>query len=84
MSLSFQMTSVERVMEYTKLEPEASLESHEVKPDPKWPTDGAISFDMMSLAYSSDSPLVLKNITCDIRPREKVCSLYNLKVSRIA
>ncbi|XP_071508424.1 ATP-binding cassette sub-family C member 4-like [Diadema antillarum] len=67
-----QMTSVERVMEYTKLQPEGPLEKPDVKPPPGWPPKGAITFDGLSLAYSKDTPRVLKDISCEIKPKEKI------------
>ncbi|PIK47382.1 putative multidrug resistance-associated protein 4 isoform X3 [Apostichopus japonicus] len=64
------MTSTERVLEYTKLEPEAAIES-EKKPDPDWPKEGAVEFDDVSLKYAENAPIVLKGITMKILPREK-------------
>lgn len=68
------MTSVERVMEYTKLKPEADLENPEKKPPKGWPGSGSISLRDMSLRYSRESPLVLKEVSCDIKSEEKVSS----------
>lgn len=69
------MVAVERIVEYTKLESEGDFESKE--PPPKtWPPRGAISFKDLKLRYSETSPYVLKGITCDIKPSEKV-SLFN-------
>ncbi|XP_071837972.1 ATP-binding cassette sub-family C member 4-like [Apostichopus japonicus] len=65
------MTSTERVLEYTKLEPEAAIES-EKKPDPDWPKEGAVEFDDVSLKYAENAPIVLKGITMKILPREKI------------
>ncbi|XP_071820242.1 ATP-binding cassette sub-family C member 4-like [Apostichopus japonicus] len=67
-----EMTSVERVIEYTKLKPEAPLETPETKPPTGWPGKGSISLRDMSLKYSSESPLVLKNVSCNIKSKEKV------------
>lgn len=65
------MTSTERVIEYTKLKPEAAMES-ERKPDPEWPQAGEIEFVDVSLRYTEDSPVVLKGITMKISAKEKV------------
>ncbi|XP_072179855.1 ATP-binding cassette sub-family C member 4-like [Diadema setosum] len=67
-----QMTSVERVIEYTKLESEGPLEKPDAKPPPGWPAKGAITLEGMSLAYSKDTPTVLKDLTCEINPKEKI------------
>ena len=68
--LENQMTSVERVVEYTKLQPE----SDEVtKQTPKeWPAYGKIKFNCVSLRYSPHDPWVLRKLTFDIRAKEKV------------
>lgn len=68
-----QMTSVERVLEYSSVEPEASLESSpEKKPPKSWPENGAITLDGMSLSYAKGEPPVLKDLHCHIKPMEKV------------
>ncbi|ODN02112.1 Multidrug resistance-associated protein 4 [Orchesella cincta] len=67
-----QMVSVERVMEYTKIEPEAALESTQDKKPPKdWPKNGEIIMRDVQLGYGDDAP-VLKNITCTFKSKEKV------------
>ncbi|XP_032511553.2 probable multidrug resistance-associated protein lethal(2)03659 [Danaus plexippus] len=65
-----QMTSVERVLEYTKL----PLESTEpdVKPPSGWPTDGEIHFDNLSLRYTPEGNTVLNKLQFKILPREKI------------
>lgn len=65
------MTSVERVVEYTELESEAPWETQK-RPSPDWPNRGLITFDRVNFSYSSDGPVVLKNISAMFRPREKV------------
>ncbi|CAG2117151.1 unnamed protein product, partial [Medioppia subpectinata] len=72
--LESQMTSVERIIEYTKLPQEADLLStQDNTPRPQWPQTGGIVLDHMSLIYDSapDKP-VLKDITCEIRGGEKI------------
>lgn len=66
-----QMTSVERVIEYSNLEPEAALES-DYKFPPDWPKYGAIRFDQVFLVYPNSSEPVLKNLCFDIRGGEKI------------
>ncbi|XP_004680354.2 PREDICTED: multidrug resistance-associated protein 4 [Condylura cristata] len=65
------MISVERVIEYTDLEKEASWECQK-RPPPGWPHEGVIVFDNVNFSYSLDGPLVLKHLTALIKSREKV------------
>ncbi|XP_068230341.1 ATP-binding cassette sub-family C member 4-like isoform X1 [Palaemon carinicauda] len=68
-----QMTSVERVLEYSQLEPEAPLETDESKkPKDTWPENGKILFDDVSLQYVEDNPPVLKNLNFCIKGKEKI------------
>ncbi|XP_022093078.1 multidrug resistance-associated protein 4-like isoform X2 [Acanthaster planci] len=69
--LENQMTSVERVCQYIDIKPEAPLET-DLKPPPDWPQDGGITLHDTSLRYTPDGPQVLQNISCSIKPREKV------------
>ena len=70
-----QMVSTERVLAYTRLEPEASLEtkpdSH--KPPPDWPNKGCIELNGLTYKHSPQDRLVLRNINVTILPSEKVC-----------
>lgn len=65
------MTSVERVVEYTELESEAPWETKK-RPPPEWPSRGLVTFDGVSFSYSSDGPVVLKDMKAMFRPKEKV------------
>ena len=58
-----QMTSVERVLTYTKLpsDPAYGVHSNSFIPD-DWPRNGAIEFRDMSLCYYPGSPKVSKRI----------------------
>ncbi|XP_076312443.1 ATP-binding cassette sub-family C member 4-like [Tachypleus tridentatus] len=68
-----QMTAVERVMEYSNLPFEAPLEvPAEQQPPPDWPQEGMIRFENVSLKYSPEDIPVLKNLSCLIKPREKI------------
>ncbi|XP_022168732.1 probable multidrug resistance-associated protein lethal(2)03659 isoform X2 [Myzus persicae] len=71
--LENQMTSVERILEYTHLPQEADFQSSSENTPPKgWPFLGKIEFRNFSLRYSLDSPYVLKNLNIQIQPLEKV------------
>ncbi|CAH2099847.1 unnamed protein product [Euphydryas editha] len=68
-----QMTSVERIEEYSKIESEPPLESEpNKKPPPSWPEQGRLQFRHMYLYYTPDEPPVLKDLTLEIMPKEKV------------
>ncbi|PPQ67201.1 hypothetical protein CVT24_011272 [Panaeolus cyanescens] len=67
------MNSVERVLHYAQLDPEEDRErASELEIPPSWPNGGAVSFRNVKLAYRSGLPLVLKGVTFDVRPAEKV------------
>ncbi|MGH0134692.1 UNVERIFIED_CONTAM: hypothetical protein FKN15_036664 [Acipenser sinensis] len=66
-----QMTSVERVLDYTELESEAPWVT-ECRPPPDWPRHGVIVFEGVNFAYSHDGPHVLKNMHAVFRSKEKV------------
>jgi ABC-type multidrug transport system fused ATPase/permease subunit len=71
--LESQMTAVERIIEYSKLEQEADLESSaDNKPDKEWPKKGEIKIVNMSVFYDNSLKPVLKNICCFIRGGQKI------------
>lgn len=71
--LENQMTSVERVIEYTDLKSEPPLESLEkYRPPEKWPERGIIMFDGLSMKYSENSNNVLKEVSLRIESKEKI------------
>ncbi|EFA03656.1 probable multidrug resistance-associated protein lethal(2)03659 [Tribolium castaneum] len=68
--LQNQMTSVERIFEYTQVPSEPD---HGKKIPPKdWPSAGNIDFNDVSMKYSLDGPYVLKNLNCRIASSEKI------------
>ncbi|KAG5868529.1 hypothetical protein JTB14_032276 [Gonioctena quinquepunctata] len=71
--LENQMTSVERVIEYSSIEHEAELESAPgKKPRESWPEEGKLEFKHVFLKYFPQDPFVLKDLNFVIQPREKV------------
>ncbi len=71
--LESQMTAVERIIEYSKLEEEADLESSaDNKPDKQWPKKGEIKMVNMSVFYDNSLKPVLKNICCSICGGQKI------------
>ncbi|XP_015433210.1 PREDICTED: multidrug resistance-associated protein 4 [Dufourea novaeangliae] len=68
-----QMTSVERILQFTQLDKEGPFESEpNKKPSVQWPSKGEIRFDQLSLCYDDLAPSVLKNLTFLIKAGEKV------------
>ncbi|PSN47509.1 hypothetical protein C0J52_02251 [Blattella germanica] len=71
--LENQMTSVERVVEYTTVEKEPTNETPpDKKPGKEWPSKGVVKFDRVFLSYSEDEPAVLKNVNFTSKPSEKI------------
>ncbi|XP_062328221.1 multidrug resistance-associated protein 5 isoform X3 [Osmerus eperlanus] len=66
-------TSVERIHHYIEsLALEAPARIKNKAPPPDWPQEGEVVFDGTDLRYRDNLPLVLKKISCTIRPKEKV------------
>lgn len=71
--LENQMTAVERVLEFTRIEQEPTLESNpNYTPSITWPARGRITFRNAYMRYSPTEPPVLKNLNFVIEPREKI------------
>lgn len=73
------MTSVERVVEFGRLDCEVlDSPNSDEQPPPEWPTSGELTFDHVNLTYSdpatklSDPKYVLRDLTFRIRAGEKV------------
>ncbi|CAG2179477.1 unnamed protein product [Oppiella nova] len=67
------MVCVERVKEYTRLEPEYSWESSDDnKPSDTWPTSASIEFIHYSASYRPGLEPVLKNLNFRVESGEKV------------
>lgn len=75
-NLEMNMNSVERVQEYYRIEQEPhqadSQADSMVIPGDTWPQNGAISVRNLSLRYSPELPLVIKNVSFDVQPNHKV------------
>jgi len=65
------MTSVERVMAYTKLDPEHGYKVVG-RPPENWPGEGNITFQDVSLTYYPGGPQVLKKINVNIKGGAKI------------
>ena len=60
------MTSVERVMTYTKLDSEPGYQVDTLPPE-HWPCEGNITFRDVSMTYYPGGPKALRNINLDIK-----------------
>lgn len=68
-----QMTSVERILQFTKLEKEGPFESEPgKKPSAQWPERGQIQFNHTYMRYVESDPPVLKDLNILIKPGMKV------------
>lgn len=71
--LENQMTSVERVVEYSAIEHESELESLPTKkPSASWPERGKIEFKHVFLKYFPEDPFILRDVNFILQPKEKV------------
>lgn len=70
------MLSAERLMQLSRLVPEVPEVQSDIPcttvPPPDWPQKGEIELQNVSFCYNSHSPLVLKSISCHIKPAEKI------------
>ena len=66
------MTSAERLFEYGRIKGEAPAEIPARDPPPSWPEHGAIRLRRLCVRYRPYLPLVLNDISCEIKPREKI------------
>ena len=64
------MTSVERVIAYTKLDPEPGY-SIKTLPPKHWPRDGSVTFRNVVMRYYQGAPQVLKNVSFEIAGKAK-------------
>lgn len=67
-----QMTCVERILEYTKLDTEKLAISAQNAIKGIWPSQGKIEFKRMFLKYAPTEPAVLKNLNFSISAGQKV------------
>ncbi|XP_041482958.1 multidrug resistance-associated protein 5-like isoform X1 [Lytechinus variegatus] len=65
-------TSVQRIIDYTKLPREVAPTIAGQEPPENWPDHGRITFQRVKLRYRENLPLVLKGVTFYVKPREKI------------
>ncbi|KAF9518525.1 hypothetical protein BS47DRAFT_1388932 [Hydnum rufescens UP504] len=66
------IVSVERVLNYVEVEPEAPAEIPEMKPSGDWPHGGAIRLENFCMRYRPELDLILQDITLDVSPGERL------------
>lgn len=68
------MTCVERIIEYSNLEPETSDQLVETvaATNSDWPKQGSIRFANVSLRYRENGDAMLKNVSFEVKANEKV------------
>ncbi|RCK63639.1 Bile pigment transporter 1 [Candida viswanathii] len=66
------IVAVERCLEYTELLIEEEETAKLVTPPPHWPHKGTLSFHNYSTRYRANLDLILRNISFDIKPSEKI------------
>ncbi|XP_023934406.1 ATP-binding cassette sub-family C member 4 [Bicyclus anynana] len=67
-----QLTSVERVLEYTRIETEVNLYEGQLALPPNWPSRGQIVFQNVTMRYAPDEDPVLKRLNISIDSGWKV------------
>lgn len=71
--IEYEMTSVERIIEYTKITAEPSLQSDSNQQPPRhWPSCGEIIFKNVNFKYSISREFVLSNLNFKINAGEKI------------
>ncbi|KAH9856552.1 ABC protein [Lenzites betulinus] len=68
------MSSVERILEYSRDDKIPQEAPHEVaeKPAPEWPSKGAVEFKDVLMRYREGLPLVLKGLSMQVHGGEKI------------
>ncbi|ORY91324.1 P-loop containing nucleoside triphosphate hydrolase protein [Syncephalastrum racemosum] len=70
-SMEMSFNAVERVVEFMEMDQEAPAVT-ELRPPSDWPTEGRIQVQDLEVRYAPDLDPVLKGLTFEIKPQEKV------------
>ena len=65
------MTSVERVITYTQIEPEPGHNNYQ-QPPQNWPQHGQVTLNDLGLVYYQGGPKILKDVSFTINSQEKI------------
>ena len=66
------MNSIERMVEYLKFDSEKDEIVPGNRPDPDWPSKGAVVVENLRVKYRPELDDVLKGITFSVAAREKI------------
>ncbi|KAG2195149.1 hypothetical protein INT47_006598 [Mucor saturninus] len=66
------MNAIERVHEYLDVEEEPPTHIPETAPRASWPESGTVQVKNLVMKYAADSPAVLRDVSFETRPREKI------------
>ncbi|KAK8718107.1 hypothetical protein V6N13_045353 [Hibiscus sabdariffa] len=66
------MVSVERIKQFSSIQPEAAWHIQDRLPPPNWPAHGNVELKDLQVRYRPSTPLVLKGITLSINGGEKI------------
>ncbi|KAH3899004.1 ATP-binding cassette transporter YOR1 SCDLUD_004425 [Saccharomycodes ludwigii] len=66
------MNSVERLVSYANTLPQEAAYRSEITMDKNWPVHASIKFDNVNMSYRPGLPLVLKNVSMEIKSGEKI------------
>ena len=67
-----EMTSVERVLEYTELESENKSVCEKIVMGPLWPRSGKLIFDRYCLKYAENGETILRNLCFTVESGQKI------------
>lgn len=66
------MNSVDRIDRFSKQEIEDYGDENTTKVPDNWPSQGVVTFDDVSVRYSSNGPNIIHNLSVNIPPEQKV------------
>nr|QUF59447.1 ATP-binding cassette transporter Abcc1-1 [Brachionus angularis] len=70
--LESNLTSIERMKEYSHTPQEADWINNNMRPSKDWPNKGTIKFVNYSIKYRDELDYALKSINCEIKSQEKI------------
>ncbi|KAJ3328221.1 hypothetical protein HDU76_010362 [Blyttiomyces sp. JEL0837] len=66
------MNAAERCREYSQIKKEGDWVVDGYRPSPNWPDKGKVVVRNLAVRYSEDTPVVLKNISFETKPGERI------------
>ncbi|KAI8052837.1 P-loop containing nucleoside triphosphate hydrolase protein [Syncephalis plumigaleata] len=70
--LELAMNGLERILEYIGVEQERPAIIENNRPDPNWPSRGAITVENLVLRYAVDQSPVIHDLSFDVKPGERI------------